>query len=46
VEKDPIQFAEDVVNMRIIYKKGYVAHAVLVKAQKSENTTGLEQKIS
>ena len=42
--KDHIRSAEDAENTHIISKKEYVLLAVLEKPQKSENTTGQEQK--
>jgi len=45
VVKEHILFAEDAVNMRIIFKKGCVQPVALEKLQKSENTTGLELKL-
>lgn len=42
--KKPIQCADDAENMHTIYKKEYVLHADLEKAQKLENSTGQELK--
>ena len=46
MEKEPIQYAEDAVNMHFIYKKGYAHLVDLAKQAKLGVTIGPEKKIS
>ena len=44
--KKAIQFVEDVENILIMFKKGFVLPAGMEKQRKLENTTGLGKKFN